>query len=527
MRRLNTVGQKTLSDILKIYKEVIDSDEYERHAFRDLINGSPKLKSTHADGIKIMDQFNELHYDVFSSLFKYKPEKHTDEEIAITHKINSMIVDDMLESSKYKELRTMTRLDKLMSAVGTEVLGEEVKELMKKHKEELDKLQEELEKAAADAAAQGDGEGEGEEGDGSGGEGDGEETEGEEGDGKGKSNKKFSLEEAQKRLEAAREKLGEYVEKHFKSSINTALGKSLNKVVETTESIQNWGLEKDTAFTHTGYQEKLKLLERLRGNEKLKRIAELAGRYKSMALQAQREKIKHGIQEIYDVHRGDDLTKIVSSEYIKLAHPDLEYLFAKDFADKGLLIYNYEDKIKKHKGPIVALIDSSGSMSGVPEIWAKSTAMGLLEIAKVQKRDFCVVHFSSNDFKNLHINNFKYNESSHIEQIIDMANYFEGGGTYFEPPLAKAQAIIDDDKKEFEKADIIMITDGESAVGDKWVKEFKEWKAKRKVSVYSILIDSSANSATTLKLFSDEIIKCSELSTLTQDTTSLDLFKFI
>ncbi len=526
MRKLDTVGKKTLSDIIKIYKEVIDSDDYEKHAFRDIINSSPKLKATHADGVKIMDQFNELHYDVFSSLYKYKPEKHDDTEIAITHKINSLIVDDMLESSKYKELRTMTKLDKLNSALGTEVLGEEVKELMKKHKEELDKLQEELEKAAKEAAEAAEGEEEGEDGEGPG-TGEGKEG-GDENDGKnGKANKKYTLEEAQKLLEEAREKINEYVEKHFKSSINTALAKSLNKVVETTESIQNWGLDKDTSFTNTGYQEKLKLLERLRGNEKLKRIAELAGRYRSMALQAQREKIKHGIQEIYDVHSGDDLTKIVSSEYIKLAHPDLEYLFAKDYADKALLVYNYEDKIKKHKGPIVALIDSSGSMSGVPEIWAKATAMGLLEIAKVQKREFCVVHFSSNDLRSLHINTFKPDSTSHIEQIIDMANYFENGGTAFEPPLTKAQLIIDDDKKDFDKADIIMITDGESAVGEKWVKDFKEWKTKRKVCVYSILIDSSANSATTLKLFSDEIIKCSELSNLTQDTTSLDLFKHL
>ena len=51
-----------------------------------------------------------------------------------------------------------------------------------------------------------------------------------------------------------------------------------------------------------------------------------------------------------------------------------------------------------------------------------------------------------------------------------------------------------------------------------WLDNFKAWKKENKVAIYSILIDSSANSAQVLNLFSDKVEK---LSNMKQDADDL------
>jgi Mg-chelatase subunit ChlD len=61
---------------------------------------------------------------------------------------------------------------------------------------------------------------------------------------------------------------------------------------------------------------------------------------------------------------------------------------------KNLMQFKLEGKEKEGKGPLIVCIDNSGSMAGEREEWAKGFALGLLTIAKKQKREFCIIHFS-------------------------------------------------------------------------------------------------------------------------------------
>lgn len=153
------------------------------------------------------------------------------------------------------------------------------------------------------------------------------------------------------------------------------------------------------------------------------------------------------------------------------------------------------------------------SMSGNPEIWAKGVAMGLLETARNQKRDLYIIHFSDGrKAKNLKVNNFNKANHHNVTELLDFANYFEGGGTVFQPALDKARELIGTDKN-YKKADIVFVTDGQSAVSNKWLKEFNEWKNKEKVHVISILINEGGWGASdaTLKEFSTKVHKLTDV----------------
>ena len=210
---------------------------------------------------------------------------------------------------------------------------------------------------------------------------------------------------------------------------------------------------------------------------------------------------------------------------MRLRHPTLKKTFYADYLEGKLLQYSLKGKEKKGKGPIIVAIDESGSMHGLPEIWAKSVALAMLEIAKSQKRSMFVIHFdSTSNPANLHTNRFYKDKPFSIEEIIDVAEHFCNGGTLFEPALNLSRKFIDEESV-FEKADIVFITDGECAVTNTWLKDFLEWKKRRKIEVRSILIDSYAHTTRTLHEFSDTIDHLRDLKEDSKDPVAITLFE--
>lgn len=126
----------------------------------------------------------------------------------------------------------------------------------------------------------------------------------------------------------------------------------------------------------------------------------------------------------------------------------------------------------------------------------------------------------------LHVNDFRKSKPFSILEVLDMAEYFEGGGTTFEPPLNLARTKIETEK-DFSKADIVFITDGQSVVRNDWLTNFNEWKKTKGVKVYSVLIDASYNYQTSLDEFSDSVLKLSEITEDSFDKTASVLFRTV
>jgi uncharacterized protein with von Willebrand factor type A (vWA) domain len=246
-----------------------------------------------------------------------------------------------------------------------------------------------------------------------------------------------------------------------------------------------------------------------------------------MALQRQREKVKKGVAEVYSIKQGTDIARLLPSEYMKLNDPTREKLFFKDYFEGKTLQYQTRAKGKKIEGPIVVMTDSSGSMYGQSEIWSKAVALGMLEIARSKKRDFAWIHFSGDhDPNRLKTFIFKKSEPHNIKKIIETVEYFEGGGTNFEAPLTRGRQIIDN-SPDFSKADMCFITDGESAVGDKFLKDFNKWKKDNKITITSVLIDEGYSSTATLKEFTEEkdLFTLRDLKEDASDTLAMQLFE--
>lgn len=81
--------------------------------------------------------------------------------------------------------------------------------------------------------------------------------------------------------------------------------------------------------------------------------------------------------------------------------------------------------------------------------------------------------------------------------------------------------------KDFSKADVILITDGESAISESFLKDFLKWKKEKNVNITSILIDTYDNSDSCVKTFSDTVEKLWCIRKNNSDDLAINLFSNI
>ena len=132
----------------------------------------------------------------------------------------------------------------------------------------------------------------------------------------------------------------------------------------------------------------------LRKDSRLREIALLAGRMKRIAAGKRRDRVRHGADEITDVEQGDSLARALPSELARLRHPRRRLDFLRSLLERQVLQYQLVGTETLGRGPLVLLLDKSGSMEGVKDVWATAFSLALLEHAAAERRPFAVVHFN-------------------------------------------------------------------------------------------------------------------------------------
>jgi uncharacterized protein with von Willebrand factor type A (vWA) domain len=243
--------------------------------------------------------------------------------------------------------------------------------------------------------------------------------------------------------------------------------KVAKELEDAAEETEHWSLTLGTGYRSPAGR-KLELGRRLAGNEKLKKLVQMVGRMKFHALALRKKIFERVTEEVLEVERGDALNRLLPHELVTLHHPVLRREFQRRFLDQELLQYSLRGIEEKGKGPVVVCLDGSSSMAGEKEIWSKAVTLTLLEIARRQRRLFCSICFSSEDapLAVLEMNPRERYEVE-MEKVMDLAEYFPGGGTDFKKPLEAALACLR--QSRYKRGDIVFITDGECQVPPAWV----------------------------------------------------------
>ena len=489
----------------------IENDAYDRRVYGYLRSESPSLRELEENGSTFLPHFASLLQDIFCLLFKYNVIFHKESDVATSALLNEKFLNGIRQGNQYEILREQTLLNEARAGLSTLLLGERLLALIKaeklinrrdmrdlwdiqKQEEIVSEKLEEYENADTIPEDQ-------------------------------------LSEEGKKALEKAKERVGGEVQgaeallRHkaaqLKEDLKQIEGQTTNRLQaeaikvaqeleDATEQAESWGSTLGSG-QRSPPGEKLELGKRLAGNEKLKKLAHMIGRMKFHAMALRKKVFERSSEEVLEVERGDSIHRLLPHEMLTLHHPVLRKDFQRRFLDQELLQYSLRGVEEKGKGPMVVCLDGSSSMAGDKEIWSKAVTLTLLEIARRQRRLFRSICFSSEQTPLQVLDmNPRGRYDVEMKTVMDLAEYFPGGGTDFQRPLDAALECLKQTK--YKKGDIIFITDGECQVSPEWAEQFRKEKEKLGFSLFSILIDVGPSSLGTLKEFSDRITTIKQLT---------------
>jgi uncharacterized protein with von Willebrand factor type A (vWA) domain len=494
------VDSRSIAGAIADGSQTIAHDGFDVETFEQAVDDYARLGRTVEETAGAIRTGSALLRDLFWSFHKRSPRIAPVAPLSPAHEINREIVEQILSTTEWREMRESGTVgDPLSSAMATigcaasavaaldketirylnqlhELTGE-VEQLFARaealdelsalapDEERSNQLKREAAEARADAAK-----------------------------------KEKRSERLNRKLEESSEKRGQNVRR----AVRRGLAEAMAEVGQANDAVNAFGGGYDADFgtensaggrNSLSTKEKLVIAQQIGHSPKLQQIAAVCGRFTRIALQQQKTRVKHPADEITSITTGSEIERLLPSEIALLADPDLEDLFYFRFAERGLMQYDLIGHEPEGQGPIIIAIDESGSMTTdygrmTGEVWSKAVMLALLSIARLQKRDLAVIHFSGpND---LQADLFSKGQATPAE-VIACASFFFNGGTVFEPWMKKALELVDG--SEFEKADVICVSDGISDVSPEAQAEWTRRREERGMRSYGVLIGANQGEA--------------------------------
>jgi uncharacterized protein with von Willebrand factor type A (vWA) domain len=504
-----------------------ESDSYDRRTWNEIVADAPSIADLAETGERLVPHFGALVQDLFLALFKMNPVLRKAGDVRLAAALNRTILEQIVPSAPFQALRSRTALEEDKAAIAAIVMSEHALEMMKSEKlinrsEMLDlwdlaRQEQDLEARAEAVKAVDEIQ---------------QPKENEPGEEAGNEAAKKELaemaeaaERAAKVSEARLNQKARQFETQLKGADQSALKRMQLKTAELANEIDQ-AAEDSHDFSREFGQggrvaagARLELGRRLARNKKLGELARMVGRFKQDARALKRKTLERGVAEAYDIELGSELGRLIPAELLAMHHPVLKRDFHRRVLEGTVLQYRLRDDEQKGKGPMVVCIDVSSSMQGDKEMWSKAVALTLMDIARRQRRLFRAVMFSSGDvsLKVIDLNRERRYQPD-LNKVVEMAEYFPGGGTDFETPIDAAVELLG--QKKLKRGDIVIITDGESQVSPEWLARLRERKADLDFSIFAVLVDVGSAETSSLAQFADRITSVKRIS----DEHARDIF---
>lgn len=480
-------------------QQALQFDPFDVVDFNQAVAGFDRFRTTVENAV---DQAGlatggDLARDIYWSF--YQPVPVENDKVATGHRVNQGIVNELLTTGDWRQLHANTEQDAIASAIATMgVLPNALATLDQRFTSAVNQLhhaEQQLETLLAEA-----------------------ETWRELAEVQPAkattANEKAEQAEAQAQaIQQTLPTLEQAVEQHYDNSMDT-IRQAMRQAVQVADgAVQNYqnataalnggnttsfGYEAGAGGAGGQFKDKVELARRLGQHGTLSRVMQVAGRFQRIALETQKRRVDHARTQVVGLEYGNDLGRIVPSELAFADDPLLEMVFDQRFLESRLLLYKVTGEEKVGRGPVIVLLDDSGSMSGNRELWAKGAMLGLLAVAKHQKRDFAVVHFDGGH-QTFHFAQGQADQATMIQCI----ELFLGGGTNLDNAMQQALNLVT--SSAYAKADVILLSDGISFISESTLQQWTHQRKERGMRCYSILIDTREGERV-VKAMSDEVL---------------------
>ena len=278
-------------------------------------------------------------------------------------------------------------------------------------------------------------------------------------------------------------------EDRARAALRKAVAAASKDVADTKEAMAGLapGMERAPLAHEQADTSRLQVATLLRSNPGFREVLRRAGRIHRLASDRRKVRTENAKSEVVDLERGGDLARILPSQLARLRHPKLRVLALRDIVERQALQYRLQGKEPLGRGPIVVLLDESGSMHGEPAMWAHAVGIALVLQGSHEKRTVTVAGFNAHVTWAMRVEKgiaYTWTGPSRAagwvqsgttkDATLTLLSRGVSGGTEFDAPLNWS---LDHGGCE-DRADIVFVTDGQDRVGAATLARVAEAKTK-------------------------------------------------
>lgn len=242
------------------------------------------------------------------------------------------------------------------------------------------------------------------------------------------------------------------------------------------------------------------MFNRVRTDPTLRRICDLAGRFRMVARSRQRTKTVHGVDDVVGVEMGGDVGRLLPTELARLAAPELELDAVRRVLERQAACREHAATEPVGKGPVIVSVDESGSMRGRPIEAAKALALGLAWVAGRQRRWVGLVAYSGDSGERLlTLPPGRWDDAA----LCDWLTAFIGRGSTIDIPVREMPRMYAAMGAPAGVTDLVFVTDAVCTLPPAVRDPFLAWKAAAKARLVTLVVGSDRPGD--LALISDEV----------------------
>lgn len=477
-------------------EENLEHHRYDGRLWEELTTASSSLRSLSGDD-GAPGTFLKLLQDLFLSYFKSQPNLLPEDGVEPRHRrANRPFVERTLDDPETYKARATTSGDVAASGLAALAAGEKLLEEIK-NRPSLGEFFDEAGKEPAEDAPNPDAEDEspGPQD----GPDEGPDDAGEPDTGGGGQNS---------RPEAGEEPAPDLPGRDARRAVRAASSAGKEEADRVASALSGWGLS-PADLKRVPLGERLELLKALSGPA-MAQFVELVGRMRNLARGEAKDKVRERRDEIHSIETSGDLARLLPTELAALASGDEPRRLEAEarLLEGQSLSWRLETRREKKRGPVVAMIDCSGSMDGPKMEWATAVALGLVDLAAgrggLPKRAAALVYFNAKVAAEI-----RFDPDEHdAKKLLQAATVAANGGTDYRPPINRALEICGE--SGYDGADLLLVTDALCSLGEDHVRRLLEEKERSGMKFYSVLIGHRSSGE--LERYSDRVFSLQDLA---------------
>ena len=213
--------------------------------------------------------------------------------------------------------------------------------------------------------------------------------------------------------------------------------------------------------------------------------------------------------EMRGIERSGEIGRMLPSEAVLFNHPLLRRVWHARRAERSLATYRVQgvgpqevgfsddvdddssrDGNRLERGPIIACIDTSGSMAGAPEAVAKALILAVIRVAHEEGRDCLLYAFSGPDeVAECDLSGVRAEK----ERLLDFLALSFHGGTDVAGPITQAVERVR--SARWARADVLVVSDGEFPVPNETIEMTSDARSSAGLRVHGVLVASGRSPA--------------------------------